>query len=124
MKHALLALWLIGAIVNMTNGASAQSLEAASIESEHVEVHSVVVDTPQVISLPPASPEAWHTFWDTLPSSVQLDEQRPATEQAVQSSPDPNETELLSSSVQRCSSAPAPKCQDLLGIISLSGKLV
>lgn len=91
MKRALLALWLIGAIVYTANGASAQPVETASIQSEQVEVHSVVVDTPRVISLSYASPEAW----DTLPSSVQLDEQRPATGQAAQTSPDLNEIELL-----------------------------
>ena len=91
MKRALLALWLIGPIVYTTNVASAQSLEAASIKSVQSEVHSVVVDMPRVISLPPASPEAW----DTLPSSVQLDEQLPATGQAAQTSPDLNEIELL-----------------------------
>jgi hypothetical protein len=91
MERALLALWLIGAIVYTTNGASAQPVETASIQSEQVDVHSVVVDTPQVISLSHASPDAW----DTLPSSVQLDEQRPATGQAAQTSPDLNETELL-----------------------------
>jgi uncharacterized protein YgiM (DUF1202 family) len=31
----------------------------------------------------------------SLPSSVQLDEQRPATDQAAQTGPDPNELELL-----------------------------
>ena len=81
MKRALLALWLIGATVSTTNVANAQSLEAASIKSVQAEVHSVVVDMPRVISLPPASPEAWDTFWDTLPSAVRLDEQRPATDQ-------------------------------------------
>ena len=91
MKRAVLALWLIGAIVYTTNGATAQPVETASIEAEQVEVHSVVVDTPQVISLSYASPETWAT----LPSSVQLDEQRPATGQAAQTSPDPNEIELL-----------------------------
>jgi hypothetical protein len=91
MKRALLALWLIGAIVYTTNGTSAQPAETASIPSEQVEVHSVVVDTPLVISLSYASPETWAT----LPSSVQLDEQRPATGQAAQTSPDLNETELL-----------------------------
>jgi len=91
MKRALLALWLIGAIVYTTNGASAQPVETASIQSEQAEVHSVIVDTPQVISLQHASPEAW----DTLPSSVQLDEQLPATGQAAQTSPDLNEIELL-----------------------------
>jgi uncharacterized protein YgiM (DUF1202 family) len=91
MKRAVLALWLIGAIVSTTNGASAQPAETASIPSEQVEVHSVVVDTPQVISLSHASPETW----DTLPSSVQLDEQRRATSQAAQTSPDLTEIELL-----------------------------
>jgi hypothetical protein len=91
MKRALLALWLIAAIVYTTNGASAQPAETASIQSEQVEVHSVLVDTPLVISLSYASPETWAT----LPSSVQLDEQRPATGQAAQTSPDLNETELL-----------------------------
>ena len=91
MKRALLARWLIGPIVCTTNGASAQPAEMASIQSEQVEVHSVVVDTPQVISLSYASPEAW----DTLPSSVQLDKQRPATGQAARTSPDLNEIELL-----------------------------
>jgi hypothetical protein len=91
LKRALLALWLIGAIVYTTNGASAQPAETASIQSEQVEVHSVVVDTPQVILLSYASPEAW----DTLPSSVQLDEERPTTGQAARTSPDLNEIELL-----------------------------
>jgi uncharacterized protein YgiM (DUF1202 family) len=91
MQRSLLALWLIGAIVYTTNGASAQPVETASIQSERVEVHSVVVDTPQVISLSYASPEAWVT----LPPPVQLDEQRPATGQAAQTSPDLNEIELL-----------------------------
>ena len=77
MKRALLAFWLIGAYA--TNGASAQPVETASFQPEQVELHSVVVDTPQVISLSQASPEAW----DTLPSSVQLDEQLPATGQAA-----------------------------------------
>ena len=54
------------------------------------------MDMPQVISLPPASPEVWDSFWDTLPPSVQLDEQPPATGQAAQTSPDPNNIELLS----------------------------
>lgn len=95
MKRALLALWLIGATVYTTNVANAQSLEAASIKSVQAEVHSVVVDMPRVISLPPASPEAWDTFWDTLPSAVRLDEQRPATDQTAETSPDPSKIELL-----------------------------
>jgi uncharacterized protein YgiM (DUF1202 family) len=91
MKCARLALWLIGAIVYATNGASAQPVETASFQSEQVELHSVSVDTPQVISLSHASPEAW----GTLPSSVQLDEPRPAIDQAAQTSLDLNEIELL-----------------------------
>jgi hypothetical protein len=47
MKRALLALWLIGVILSTTNGASTQSLETASIQSEPADVHSVVVDAPQ-----------------------------------------------------------------------------
>ena len=93
MKHALLALWLMGAIVYTTNGASTQyrSLETASIQSEQAEVHSVVIDTPQVISLQHASPEAW----DTLPPPIQLNDQRPTTGHAAQTSPDLKEIELL-----------------------------
>ena len=91
MKRALLAFWLIGAIVYATNGASAQPVETASFQPEQVALHSAVVDTPQVISLSQASPEAW----GTLPLSVQLDEQRPAIGQAAQTRPDLNEIELL-----------------------------
>ena len=97
MKRAPLALWLIGVIVYTTNGvyatngASAQPVETASFQSEQVELHSVVVDAPQVISLSQASPEAWNT----LPSSVPLNEQLPATGQAAQTNPDLNEIELL-----------------------------
>ena len=89
MKRALLAFWLIGAIVYATNGASAQPVETASFQPEQVALHSVVVDTPQVISLSQASPEAWRA----LPSS--LDEQRPAIGQAAQTRPDLSEIELL-----------------------------
>jgi hypothetical protein len=91
MKRALLALWLIGTIVYATHGASAQPVETASFQSEQVELHSVVVDTPQVISLSQASREAC----GTLPSSVQLDEQRPAIGRAAQTRPDLSEIELL-----------------------------
>ena len=112
MKRALPALWLIGAIVCTTNGASAQPGETASLPSEQVEVHSVVVDTPQVISLSYASPEAW----DTLPSSVQLDEQRPATNLAAQISPDLDEIELLKvNSAANIRSGPSPLA-DIIGI--------
>jgi uncharacterized protein YgiM (DUF1202 family) len=89
MKHALLALSLMGAIVYTTNGDSAQ-LETASVQSKQVEVHSVVVDTPQVASLSQASPETW----DTLPS-VQMDEQLPQTDPTAQTSPNLNEIEFL-----------------------------
>ncbi len=76
MKRALFALWLIGAILCTFNEASSQSLQAPSSKSQ-AEVHSVVVDQPQVISLPPAYPEAWETFWDSVPPAVQLDEKPP-----------------------------------------------
>ena len=91
MKRAVLALWLTGAIGYTTNGATTQSLETTTVQSEQAEVHSVIVDTPQVISLEHASPETW----DSLPSSVQVDEQLPATDQAAQTSPDLNEIKLL-----------------------------
>ena len=113
MIRALLAL-VIGAILFTTHGgASAQSLEAASIKSLQAEVHSVVVDMPSVISLPPASPEAWETFWDTLPSSVQLDEQ---PDQAVQPSSHPNKIELLEvNSTVTIRSAPSSSAE-IIGI--------
>ena len=83
MKRLLLALWLIGAVYAATtlHGASAQSVGIASIQFEHAEeVHSVVVDTPQIISLSHAAPETW----DTLPASVQPDELPPVTGQGPQ----------------------------------------
>jgi uncharacterized protein YgiM (DUF1202 family) len=95
MKRVLPALWLICAIVHATNVASGQSLESTSIKSVQADVHSAVVDMPRVISLPPASPESWDTFWDTLPSSVQLDEQRPTNDQTAQTRRDPHKIELL-----------------------------
>lgn len=97
MKCKLLALWLIGAILYTPTVASSQSLEAASPKAGQAEVHSVIVDMPRVISMPPASPEAWKTFWDTLPPSVPLNEQRGAPDQATQISPDPYKIELLKS---------------------------
>jgi len=69
MKRALPALWLLGAIVYTINGADAQSVEKASIQVSP-EVHSVVVDAPQVISLSYASPDAWRS----LPSVLKPDE--------------------------------------------------
>ena len=82
MTRALFPLWLIGAIVCTT----AQSLEPASIRTDQAEVHSVVVDVPGVISLPPVAPEAWDTWWTNLPSPDQLDEERPTTEQVARAS--------------------------------------
>lgn len=51
-----------------------QSTEIVTLQGEQDEVHSVVVDMPQVISLKYASPETW----DELPT-VQPYEQPPAT---------------------------------------------
>ena len=89
MKRALHPLWLIAAIAYTTSTANAQSLEPASIRSDQAEVHSVVVDVPGVISLPPVAPEAWDTWWVNLPSPDQLDEERPATEQLARASDRP-----------------------------------
>jgi SH3 domain-containing protein len=111
MKRARLALWLIGTIVYATNGASAQPIETASFQSEQVELHSVVVDTPQVISLSHASPEAW----GTLPSSVQLDEPRPAIGQAAQTRLDLNEVELLKVASANIRSGPSASAE-IIGI--------
>jgi hypothetical protein len=94
IKSALLALWVMAAIVHTTNNARAQSLEGALIKSVEAEVHSVVVDMPRVITLPPASPHAWNTFWDNLPSSIESDEQGPA-HQPAQTSREPNKFEFL-----------------------------
>jgi uncharacterized protein YgiM (DUF1202 family) len=91
MQRVLFVLGLIGAILYTTDGASAQPVETASIQSEQVELHSVVVDAPEVISLSHASPETW----DTLPSSVPLDEQRPAAGQGAHTNSELNEIELL-----------------------------
>jgi hypothetical protein len=59
MQISLLALWLLGVIPYATIGASAQPGETASIPSKQAEVHSVVVDMPQVIDLSGASPDTW-----------------------------------------------------------------
>jgi hypothetical protein len=80
MQHTQLAFWLIGTIVYATSGASAQPIETASIQSEQVEVHSVVVDMPRVISLSLASPDSW----GTLPSPVLMEDHPPATGQEAQ----------------------------------------
>jgi hypothetical protein len=78
MKSVLLTLCIIGAIVYTTNGATSQPAENAFIPYGKVEVHSVVVDTPQVITLPPASGE----IWDILQSSGQLAEPLSPADQA------------------------------------------
>ena len=99
MKRALLSLCLTGAVVfapvaldftpaqNLhgsdvigiaaTRNATSplQSIETGALQSEQDEVHSVVVDMPQVISLAYASPETW----GSLPRSVRQYEEPPAT---------------------------------------------
>jgi hypothetical protein len=77
MKGVLLSLCLIGATVSAPTNLGAgdskaiardvspssptwvQSTEILALQSEQDEVHSVVVDMPQVISLTYASPETW-----------------------------------------------------------------
>jgi hypothetical protein len=85
MTRALFLLRLIG-IVCATTVANAQSLEPAPVGSDQTEVHSVVVDVPGVISLPPVAPEAWNTWWANLPSPDQRDEERPTAEQVARAS--------------------------------------
>jgi hypothetical protein len=65
--RALLTLGLIGAFGYPTNGI-AESSETAVIRSAPIEVHSVVVDQPQVKALPHGSGD----IWDLLESSGQL----------------------------------------------------
>ena len=89
MQRAVLALWLI-AVIFFPTIAGYQSLEASATKPGPAESHSVVVDLPQVVSLPPASPEAWETFWKTLPPAVPIDEQSPATGQTATTSPEPS----------------------------------
>ena len=81
MTRALFTLWLSCAIVYATDVVSGQSLEVGSGD-----VHSVVVDMPRAISLPPASPEAWETWWASVPSMDHLDDQRLTTDQVAQNS--------------------------------------
>ena len=75
MKRALLTLLFIGGFVCTTTVANAQSLEPVAIRSDQAEIHSVVVDMPRIISLPPASPEAWETWWLSSPSAGPLNGQ-------------------------------------------------
>lgn len=72
--RALLTLGLIGAIGYATNG-TAEPAETTFIPSKQTEVHAVVVDQPQVKSLPTGSGE----IWDLLESSGQLVETVPPT---------------------------------------------
>jgi hypothetical protein len=82
MKHVLLALCLSGAIVSAPTAldftpelnvhdddvvsaspsSPLQATEIVGLPSEQDEVHAVVVDTPQVISLAYASPETWAVY--------------------------------------------------------------
>ena len=97
MKRVLLSLCLIGAVVyvpttlHLTRASNldADAMKKAitrnvspssptiivDLQSEPGEVHSVVVDMPQVISLSYASPETW----GSLPTTVRPYEQPPAT---------------------------------------------
>jgi len=59
MQISLLALWLLGAIPYAAIGASAQPGETVPIQSKQAEIHSVVVDMPQIIDLSRASPDSW-----------------------------------------------------------------
>ena len=103
MKRVLLSLCLSGAVVSAptaldlspaqnlhgsdaisiaaTRNATSplQSTETVALQSEQDEVHSVVVDMPQVISLAYASPETW----GSLPTSIRPYEQPPATPQII-----------------------------------------
>ena len=75
MIYPLLTLCL--SIGYMIDGAIAQPAE---LKSQQIEVHSVVVDIPEVITLPPPSGE----IWDMLQSSGQLPVPFPGTQQAAQ----------------------------------------
>ena len=87
MRRALLSLCLTGAVVfapTVLGFTPAQNLhgsdvisiaEMVALQSEEDEVHSVIVDMPQVISLAYASPETW----GSLPTSVRQYEEPPAT---------------------------------------------
>jgi hypothetical protein len=61
MQISLIALWLLGAIPYAASGASAQPGETASVQSKQAELHSVVVDMPEVIDLSKAD------SWASLP---------------------------------------------------------
>ena len=114
-KCALLALWVMAAIVHTIDNAKAQSLEAVLIKSVQAEVHSAVVDMPEVISLPPVSPKAWNTFRNNLPSSIELEEQGPTPHQSAQTSRDPEFEFLKVNSTAKILSGPSASA-DIIGI--------
>jgi hypothetical protein len=68
IKRLLISLWL-GAVV-------AQPAQA----SESEEVHSVVVDSPEVIDMSHASPDTWNTL-NTLTPPIELYKQAPAPDE-------------------------------------------
>lgn len=61
--------------VSPSSSTCVQLTQIVAPQAEQDEVHSVVVDMPQVISLTYASPETW----GSLPTSVRPYEQPPAT---------------------------------------------
>jgi len=104
--RVLLTLGVIGAIGYTTNG-TAEPAETAFIPSEQTEVHSVVVDEPQVKALPTGSGE----IWDLLESSGQLGETVPPAARV-----ELNALELLKvSSAANIHGAPFPSAE-IVGI--------
>ena len=87
MKRVLLSLCLSGAVVsaptaldltpapNLRGEVSATLQSTAAFQAEQDEVHAVVVDMPEVMSLEYASPETW----GNLPMPVQPYDQPSAT---------------------------------------------
>jgi hypothetical protein len=66
IKRLLITLWLVGAVVTQPAPAS-----------ESKEVHSVVVDMPEVIDMSHASPDTWNT----LPPPTELYDKLPAPDE-------------------------------------------
>jgi hypothetical protein len=62
MQISLLALWLSGIILCAPSGAGAQPAETPTGLSKQAEIHSVVVDMPDVVDLSGASPDSWATL--------------------------------------------------------------
>ena len=67
IEQLLISLWLAGAVV----------LEALAQATEGEEVHSVVVDSPEVIDMSHASPDTWNT----LPPPIELYERAQAPDE-------------------------------------------